>query len=89
MAITIQLPPEIEESLRREIPDLDQATREWFTLSNYQAGKFSAGDVAHILGLTTRQAAYVWLKDHSIPVNYTSTDLSDDRDSFRQFLAKG
>jgi hypothetical protein len=89
MAITIQLPREIEDSLRREIPNLDEATQEWFILANYQAGKFSAGDVAHILGFSTRQDVYAWLKDHGVPVNYTATDLADDRDSFRQLVAKG
>ena len=79
MAITIQIPPGIEDELRRQIPNLDETTREQFLISNYQAGKLSTADIAEILGLETRNQAQIWLAQRNIPLNYSLSDLEQDR----------
>ncbi len=38
MAITIQLPTEIEQDLRHQDPQLDYHVRDQFLVANYQAG---------------------------------------------------
>ena len=57
MAITIQLPPGVEEELRRQDPKLDEKARDEFLIANYQAGKLSTSDIAEILGFETRMRA--------------------------------
>jgi predicted HTH domain antitoxin len=86
MAITIQIPPDIEQELRRQIPNLDESTREQFLVSNYQAGKLSTGDIAEILGFETRQEAQSWLAQRNIPINYTLAALEEDRKNLKQLF---
>jgi predicted HTH domain antitoxin len=89
MAITIQLPAEIEQELRRQIPNLDENAREQFLISNYQAGKLSTGDIAEILGLETRHEAYSWLSQRGVPINYSLSDLENDRKNLEKLLGPG
>jgi predicted HTH domain antitoxin len=89
MAITIQLPPDIEQELRRQIPNLDENTREQFLISNYRAGKLSTTDIAEILGLQTRHEAHSWLAQHGIPINYSLSDLETDRKNLEKLLGPG
>jgi hypothetical protein len=78
MAITIQLPREIEEELRRGDPLLEESARDGFLVSNYQAGKLSTGDIAVILGFETRYQAEQWLANHGARQNYSVADLEAD-----------
>lgn len=89
MAITIQLPPEIEKELRGQVPDLDQTTREQFLVSNYQAAKLSAGDIAEILGFQTRDEAHAWLAQRNVPINYSLADLEEDRKNLKSLFGGG
>lgn len=86
MAITIQIPDEIEQELRRQVPDLDASAREQFLISNYQAGRLSTADIAEVLGLDTRHEAQVWLAQRGVPVNYSLDDLEQDRRNLDQLL---
>lgn len=89
MAITIQLPPEIEQELRRDTPNLDDHAREQFLIAHYQAGKLSTGDLAEILGFQTRQEAQVWLAEQGVPINYTLADLEQDRKNLDALFGQG
>jgi hypothetical protein len=51
MAITIQLPPKIEEELRRDIFDLDQAAKESMLVGLYRQKRLTHGQLAQSLGL--------------------------------------
>ncbi len=88
MAITIQLPPGVEEELRRQDPKLDEKARDEFLIANYQAGKLSTSDIAEILGFETRHEAQVWLAKRSVPINYTKASLEQDRKSIQELFAK-
>lgn len=88
MAITIQLPPNIETELRREVPDLDAVAREQFITSRYQAGNLTLDDIAQILGLSTRQDVLEWLKRRGVPLNYSVEDLQQDRENLGQLFGK-
>jgi len=89
MAITIQIPANIERELRRQMPDLDGNAREQFLISNYSAGKLSTGDIAEILGLDTRDEAQAWLLERGIPLNYSIADLDQDRKNLDQLFGAG
>ena len=86
MAITIPLPAEIEQELRRQTPNLDDSTREQFLISNYREGKLSTGDIAEILGFETRHDAHRWLAERGVPINYSLADLEQDRKNLDELL---
>ncbi len=88
MAITIQLPPEIEQELRRETPNLDESTREQFLISKYREGKLSTGDIAETLGFETRHEAQRWLAERGVPINYSLADLEQDRKNLEELLGR-
>ena len=86
MAITIRLPAEIEQELRRQTPNLDDSTREQFLISNYREGKLSTGDIAEILGFETRHDAQRWLAERGVPINYSLADLEQDRKNLEELV---
>ena len=88
MAITIQLPSSIESQLRREVPDLDQVAREQFIIASYKDGRLSTADIAQVLALATTQEAYLWLKQRGVSVNYSASDLQQDRENLGQLFGK-
>jgi len=88
MSITIQIPPEIEEALRTQVPNLDEATREQFLISNYEAARLSIGDIAEILGFETRGEVHAWLAQRHVPMNYSVSDLEEDRENMQRLFGE-
>ena len=86
MAITIQIPADIEQELRHQDPQLDSHAREQFLVANYQAGKLSTGDIAVILGFETRFQAEQWLAERGGSQNYSLDDLEADRQTLDRIL---
>jgi hypothetical protein len=86
MAITIQIPSEVEEQLRRQDPQLDERTRDQFLVANFQAGRLSTGDIALVLGFDTRFEAEEWLGRHGACQNYSSADLEADQRTLDRLL---
>lgn len=86
MAVTIQLPEGIEEQLRRQIPDLDEAARNQFILANYKLGRISTGDIALILGFDTRHEVEQWLDRQGIRANYDLKSLEADRQTLAEIM---
>lgn len=78
MAITIQLPDDIEQALRRQAPNLDEDARDQFLIAQYRAGHLSTGDIADTLGFDTRHEAQTWLATRGVPLAYTLDDLEQD-----------
>ena len=86
MPVTIQLPPDIEQQLRQDDPQLDTHTRELFIIANYQAGRLGTGDIALILGVDTRQEAERWLAHRGVRQNRSLVDLEADRRTMDRLL---
>jgi predicted HTH domain antitoxin len=86
MAITIQLPAEIEQELRRQTPNLDESAREQFLISKYQEGKLGTGDIAETLGFETRYEPQRWLAERGVPINYSLAGLEQDRKNLDERL---
>ena len=61
MAITIQLPAEIEDDLCLRYPTLEKNARDQFLVTRYHVGRFCTGDTAAVLGCQTRFQAEEWL----------------------------
>lgn len=88
MAITIQLPDDIEQALRRQAPNLDQDARDQFLISQYKVGRLSTGDIADALGFDTRHQAHAWLADRGVPLDYTLADLEQDAKNLDELFGR-
>ena len=51
MPVTIELPPQLEESLRRDVGDLDQMAKESLLVDLYRQQRLSKRQLAQTLGL--------------------------------------
>lgn len=78
MTVRFDLPHDMEQHLRREFGDLDQAAKEALLIESYREGRLSAGKIAEILGKGVIET-YEWLNLHGVPLNYTLDDLQADR----------
>jgi len=77
--VTIDLPRDVEEKLRRETPDLDADIREAYALELFRRGRVSHYELSCVLGLD-RPAPDAWLKRHKVfDGSLTMADLDDDR----------
>lgn len=85
MAISIQLPPSLEELLRSQFGDLDQVAMEALAIEAYRTEKLSIGQVAELLGLTVYEAEG-FLKEHGVPAAFNCADLEHDRATLKQLF---
>jgi Uncharacterised protein family (UPF0175) len=65
MAVTIELPPDFEERLRAETPDLDAEAKEALLVELYRRDKLSRYELALALGLSRFETDAV-LKKHNV-----------------------
>jgi len=86
MAITFELPADVERELQRQVGDLGRAAKEAFIIENYRAGLLSIGDVAELLGFETRFEAEQWLGRRGVRMNYSVEDLEADRRTLDRVL---
>lgn len=75
MAVTIQLPPDIEQRLRAEMPDLDDRAREAALVQLYRDRKLSHGQVAKILGISRYELDGI-LKKHGVCIEQSAEDVA-------------
>jgi predicted HTH domain antitoxin len=77
MAVTIQLPTDVEKRLRAEFADLDAEARETLALDLFRRGKLSHYELSKVLGLD-RFATDAYLKRHDvIEGSLTMQDLDE------------
>lgn len=88
MAITFELPSDIENDLRSELGDLNAAAKEAFLVENYRTGRLSIGDLASILGFDTKYEAEQWLGHRGVTWNYGPAELEADRRTLAKLLAE-
>lgn len=77
MAITIELPQEVEQLLNSEWPDLTRRAMEAVVLEGYRDGVLSRGKVADTLGLSFSESE-AFLKKHGALLDYAEEDLRRD-----------
>jgi Uncharacterised protein family (UPF0175) len=88
MALTIQLPSSLEQILRREISDLDQAAKEAFLVDFYRQEKITQFELAQALGLERLQVDAL-LKQHNVIEDLPTTEeLADDLTRLTQLVGK-
>lgn len=65
MSVTFNLPADIEEMLRRLLPNLDEAAKESFVVTLYREGKLTLHELAVALGVSGYEAEGI-LKRHRV-----------------------
>jgi predicted HTH domain antitoxin len=89
MAITFQLPVEVEEKLRAECPDLDEAAKEAYAVELFRQGKLTHFELSKVLGLG-RIETDAFLKRHNVyEGSLNHDDLEADRGTLQRVLAAG
>ncbi|MBK8267193.1 MAG: UPF0175 family protein [Planctomycetes bacterium] len=87
MAISFQLDSGLEEQLRRDLGNLDDAAQEALLIEAYRRGKLSIGRLARTLGIAVLEAD-AWLAERGVALNYTLDDLRDDENSLRELRGR-
>jgi len=79
VTVKLDIPHDVEESLRAAWGDLDRAATEALVIESYRSGRLSIGEVARILGVATRYEAEQWLGGRGVSWNYSAEELEADR----------
>jgi len=88
MALTIQLPAEIERNLRRDLGNLDRAGKEAMLVELYRQDKLTHYELSQALGLD-RFEADALLKQHNVTEDLpTAEELADDLERLTQAIGK-
>jgi len=86
MAVTIQLPPDLEQRLRAEFADLDKEAKETLALDLFRRGKLSHYELSKVLGLDRFQTD-AYLKRHNvIEGSLTMQDLDEQSQTLDRVL---
>ena len=88
LKITLNLPADVEEKLRREIPNLDTDVREAFVLELFRRGKLTHYELSRVLGVD-RFETDAYLKRHKVfEGSLTMGDLESDRQTLERVMGK-
>jgi hypothetical protein len=86
MAVTFQLPTELERKLRAEIADLDAEAKEAYVLQLFRRGKLTHFELSKVLGLDGPETDG-YLKRHGVfEGSLTREDLEADRQTLERLL---
>ncbi len=88
LTVTLNLPPDIEQKLRAETPNLDADVSEAYALELFRRGKLSHYELSQVLRLD-RFETDAYLKRHNIfEGSLTMEDLDADRRTLEELLSK-
>jgi len=86
MAVTIQLPADIEQRLRAKTPDLETELKEAIALDLFRRGKLSHYELSKMLGLD-RFETDAYLKRHNVVEgSLTMEDLNEQAQTLDRVL---
>jgi hypothetical protein len=84
MSISFELPPDIEEQLRRELGDLDQVAKEAVLVEMYRQGRLSHGKLAACLQLSRYEIDGVLKKHHVTEDLMTEQEFAEQVSNIRE-----
>jgi len=86
MAVTIQLPTDVEQRLRAEFADLDNEAKDTLALDLFRRGKLSHYELSRVLGLDRFQTD-AYLKRHNVVEgSLTMEDLNEQAQTLDRVL---
>jgi predicted HTH domain antitoxin len=83
MQVTIELPDDLADEIRRASGDVARRVLEAFAIDSYRSGKLTGWQVRQILGLETRFELDALLKREGLFRNYTPEELERDYEASR------
>lgn len=78
MAVNIDLPEDIEETLEKQWGDLPRHALESLAIEGYRTGALSRSQVRRMLGFETRSEVDEFMKRAGVPFDYTLDDFEHD-----------
>lgn len=84
MRVTIQLPEDISAALEEQWDDVPRRSLEAIAVEGYRTGALTESQVRRLLELGTRFQVHALLKEHHVPLQYTSADIEDDLRAHRE-----
>lgn len=88
LQVTLNLPAEIEEKLRREHADLAAEVTEAFALELFRRGKLSHYELSRMLGLDRFQTDAFLQRHNVVEGSLTMEDLEADRRTLERVMGK-
>ena len=86
--VRLDLPPDVEERLRRDTSDLSEEVKEAYVLELFRRGKLSHYELSRILGLD-RFETDAYLKRHNVfEGSLTLVDLEADFQTLRKLRSE-
>jgi predicted HTH domain antitoxin len=86
--VTLDLPPDVEEKIRRSTPDLNADVKEAYALELFRRGLLSHFELSRVLGLG-RYETDALLKRHQVfEGSLTGDDLETDRQTLARLFAE-
>ena len=79
MQVTVDIPDDVAERLKRAGGDLSRRALEAFALEEFRRGLLTKVELRRLLGFGTRDALDGFLKVHGIYENYSLDDLARER----------
>ena len=90
MAVTLELPPDLEKGLREETPDLEREAMISFALDLFRREKISVSVLGRMLGMNRFEANRFLIERGETAQMLTLEDLEGDYQRLREaFLAEG
>jgi predicted HTH domain antitoxin len=89
MAITIELPRQLEQQLQAEWADLERHALEGLVVEAFRSGKLSSHEVGEALGMQSRWEAENFLSERGAYPGYDLEDLQQDRQTLERTAGKG
>ena len=86
MAVSFELPREVEDKLRRELGDLGQAAKEALLLESYRRGKLTKYALSQALALDRFETEALLKRENILEGSPTWEDLEADRATLDQVL---
>ena len=86
--VTLNLPSDLEEKLRREHADLAAAVKEAFALELFRRGKLSHFELSRMLGLDRFQTDALLQRHNVVEGSLTMDDLEADRRTLERVMGK-
>jgi predicted HTH domain antitoxin len=82
--VTVDLPDDISKALEERWPDLQRQTLEAIAIEGYRSGALTEYQVQRLLELDSRFEVHALLKEHRVPLRYTTSDVEDDLEAHRE-----
>jgi len=88
MHMTLDLPPDVEDRLRRETPNLDADVKEAYSLELFRQGRLSHAELSRVLGLDRFETDAYLKRQRVFEGSLTMADLDADRQTLDHVMGK-